>query len=187
MNVPEPSGLEIDDETREELARLDAWTTAPPRGPVRRRQQHEQDLPTIRQLQAADRSWFIPPPFGWRYPVYDRNGGLPDPALLAFGQYLKRSRYLALLSQHRLAEASGVDQGLISRIERAKAPWVRLDRLVKLGDGLGRTFPFGYCPHEHWCLWQAAPKPPPEKDPDYVSPVVLEASRRMAGLLTDEE
>ncbi len=186
MDYRDPFAFDLDEETLQQLAEIEARLTLPPRPPARRRPQREQPLPTIRQLQAADKSWFIPPPFGWQYPMYGRDGSLPDPALLAFGQYLKRARYLALLSQHELAKATGVDQGLISRIERAKAPWVRLDRLVKLGDGLGRAFPFGYCPHEHWCVWQAAPQPPPEKDPDYVRPFLLEASQRMDGKLPDE-
>ena len=46
--------------------------------------------------------------FSWRHPVTGRHGWQPDPDLLAFGQYLKRARYLARVTQERLEELSGV-------------------------------------------------------------------------------
>ena len=120
--------------------------------------------PDHRQLMASTPSFFIPPPHGWRHPVTGRLGWQPDPLLLAFGQYVKRSRYLARLTQRQLSDDSGVDQGQISRLERALAPSMRVDRVVQLSRTLGRSFPLGYCPHEHWCHWQPAP-PTPEPDP----------------------
>lgn len=120
------------------------------------------ESPTNRELQAADRSWFVPPPYGWRHPVTARHGWQPDPLLLAFGQYVKRSRYLARMSQDQLAARSGVDQGQISRVERALAPAMKAERLVRLAKAMGRAFPLGYCPHEHWCQWQPAPERAPE-------------------------
>jgi transcriptional regulator with XRE-family HTH domain len=113
--------------------------------------------PDHRQLMASTQSFFIPPPHGWRHLVTGRLGWQPDPLLLAFGQYVKRSRYLACQTQRRLSDESGVDQGQISRLERALAPAMRVDRLVRLSGVLGRVFPLGYCPHEHWCQWQPAP------------------------------
>lgn len=68
------------------------------------------------------------------------------------------------MSQTRLEEGSGVDQGLISRLERGLAPTTRVEKLVALSAALGRALPLGYCPHEHWCQWQPAPPPPPERD-----------------------
>jgi transcriptional regulator with XRE-family HTH domain len=127
-------------------------------------------VPSFRQIQAGSSSFFIVPPWGWRHPIAGANGWAVDPALLAFGQYVKRARYLANLSQQRLEAASGVDQGLISRIERAKAPWARTERLVALSEVLGRNLPLGYCPHEHPCMWQPAPKAPAEPPLDRLTP-----------------
>jgi transcriptional regulator with XRE-family HTH domain len=119
--------------------------------------------PDQRQMMASLPSWFIPPPYGWRHPVTGRHGWLSDPLLLAFGQYVKRGRYLARKTQQAVADEARVDQGQLSRLERALAPSMRVDKLVRLGNALGRAFPLGYCPHEHWCVWQPAPKPPPEE------------------------
>jgi transcriptional regulator with XRE-family HTH domain len=118
--------------------------------------------PSDRQIQAADRSWFIAPPYGWRHPVTGRKSLEPDPLLLAFGQYVKRARYLGRLSQVQLAKLAGVDQGALSRLERALAPAMKVERLVKLSGVLGRFLPLGYCPHEHWCEWQRAPERAPD-------------------------
>lgn len=142
--------------------------------------------PDQRQLQASVPSWFIPPPFGWRHPVVGRYGWLSDPELLAFGQYVKRGRYLAKRTQQRLADESGVDQGQISRLERALAPAMRVDRLVKLGGALGRSFPLGFCPHEHWCPWQPAPPPPPDPPIDGLTPALREIFNRQPGSEEDE-
>lgn len=121
--------------------------------------------PTHREIQAADRSFFIAPPWGWVHPVTGRHGWQPDPLLLAFGQYVRRSRYFLHMSQVELAQASGVDQGAISRLERALAPSMKVERVVKLGGAMGRAFPLGYCPHEHWCQWQRAPERAPDPPP----------------------
>jgi hypothetical protein len=67
------------------------------------------------------------------------------------------------MSQTKLEALSGVDQGQISRLERALAPTARIERLVAMSAVLGRALPLGYCPHEHWCEWQPAPRPP-ERD-----------------------
>jgi transcriptional regulator with XRE-family HTH domain len=125
----------------------------------------EYDAPTHRQVEASDRSWFIAPPYGWRHPVTGRRGWQPDPLLLAFGQYIKRARYLAGVSQVELSKLSGVDQGALSRLERALAPAMKVERLVKLSAALGRMLPLGYCPHEHWCQWQRAPERAPDPPP----------------------
>lgn len=121
--------------------------------------------PPHRQIMASAPSWFIPPPYGWRHPVSGRLGWQPDPLLLAFGQYVKRGRYFACKSQQRLADEAGVQQSQISRLERALAPSMGADDLVKLANALGRDLPLGYCPHEHYCPWQPAP-PPPSDPPD---------------------
>jgi transcriptional regulator with XRE-family HTH domain len=125
--------------------------------------------PDHRQLMASTPSFFIPPPYGWRHPVTGRLRWQPDPHLLAFGQYVKRSRYLARMTQRQLSDESGVDQGQISRLERALAPSMRVDRVVKLSGTLGRSFPLGYCPHQHWCHWQPAPSTPKSDPLDQLS------------------
>jgi len=127
-----------------------------------RRPGDDYEPPTDRQVRALDRSWFIAPPYGWIHPVTRRHGWQPDPLLLAFGQYVKRARYFSDLSQTELAKASDVDQGAISRLERALAPAMKIERVVKLAGAMGRAFPLGYCPHEHWCQWQRAPDKAPE-------------------------
>lgn len=92
-----------------------------------------------------------------------RKALFPDPALIEFGRYLRRARRIAQLSQSRLAELSGLSQSTISRLERALAPSVGIDRLVMLGRALGRALPLGLCPHEHDCPWQP-PLPPPTRE-----------------------
>ena len=146
----------------------------------------EYDPPPHRQILAVAPSWFVPPPYGWRHPVTRRHGWQPDPLLVAFGQYVKRARYLANLSQHQLAEKSGVEQGNISRLERALAPATKVERIVRLGAAMGRRFPLGYCPHEHWCEWQPAPEPPPERPIGYL-PDALRAAAAALGVDDDYE
>ncbi|MEP7158867.1 MAG: helix-turn-helix domain-containing protein [Chloroflexota bacterium] len=128
------------------------------------RRRAEYEAPPHRALLATAPSFFIPPPFGWRHPVTGKLGWQPGLELIAFGMYVKRARYLAGVTQQRLEELSGVDQGQISRLERALAPSTRTQELVKIGKALGRSLPLGFCPHEHWCEWQRAPDPPKEKD-----------------------
>ena len=128
--------------------------------------------PPHKAILASAPSFFIPPPFGWRHPVTNRRGWQPELELIAFGMYLKRARYLANVTQHRLEEVSGVDQGQISRLERALAPWTKVEDLVKISSALGRSFPLGYCPHEHWCAWQPAPPPPPERPLGWLPPAL---------------
>ena len=75
--------------------------------------------------------------------------------VVRFGRNLRRARQIAGLSQQRLADLSGVSQSVISRLERAKAPMVGLERLLMLQRVLGSAWPFGECPHDHTCVWQA--------------------------------
>lgn len=117
---------------------------------------------TNRRLIASSPSWFVPPPHGWRHPVTGRRDWHPDRLLITFGQYIKRSRYMAGITQRELSRLTGVDQGQISRLERALAPATSVERLVLLADALGRDLPLGYCPHEHWCEWQPAPPVAPQ-------------------------
>jgi transcriptional regulator with XRE-family HTH domain len=74
--------------------------------------------------------------------------------LIRFGRNLRRARQIAGISQQRLADLSGISQSVISRLERAKAPMVGLERLLMLERVLGSAWPFGECPHDHSCVWQ---------------------------------
>ena len=109
-------------------------------------------------------SFFVPPTFAWAERVTGRKDWRPSFELIAFGMYVKRARHLVGMSQTRLEALSGVDQGQISRLERALSPTTRIERLVAMSGVLGRALPLGYCPHEHWCEWQPAPPPAPERD-----------------------
>lgn len=100
------------------------------------------------------------PPPGWRHPVTGRSNPEPDPLLVAFGRYVLRSRFLVVKSQQALSNETGVPQSQISRLERGLAPSMGVDRLMMLGEGLGRAMPLGVCPHDHACAWQPIePKP----------------------------
>lgn len=78
----------------------------------------------------------------------------PEGAVALLGDYLRRSRRLAGLSQQRLADVSGVSQTMVSRAERGVAPSMAVERLVRMVQPLARFFPLGVCPHDHPCAWQ---------------------------------
>jgi transcriptional regulator with XRE-family HTH domain len=80
--------------------------------------------------------------------------------LIEFGELLRSARQRVGLTQMALEERSGVDQTLISRLERGKAAGCSLHRLLALSDALGRDLPFGVCPHDHRCQFG-----PPDRAP----------------------
>jgi transcriptional regulator with XRE-family HTH domain len=112
-------------------------------------------------------------PLGWRHPVTGRREQDLDPLLVRAGAHMRRARYMTGRSQQSLADAAGVSQSLISRFERALAPSMNADKLVRIDELLDRNFPIGYCPHVHGCPWQPIPMPSlpvgvgPARDPDY--------------------
>jgi transcriptional regulator with XRE-family HTH domain len=75
-------------------------------------------------------------------------------------------------SQERLGDAAHVTQSTISRFERALAPSMDVEKLLWLSAKLHPNFPVGYCPHIHYCPWQAIPLAAlpvgvgPPQDPD---------------------
>src|SRR4051794_38552334 len=77
-----------------------------------------------------------------------------EEAITQFGLDLRFSRMQAGISQMSLEGRSGVDQTLISKLERAKAPHVSLERLIRLHIALGDAFPLGHCPHDHDCTFR---------------------------------
>lgn len=90
----------------------------------------------------------------------------PDPptAMELLGRYERRGRLFLRISQRTLSGRCGVSQSMISRLERGRAGSMPAERLVMVGEALGRAFPLGYCPHEHRCGWQALRPPPPLSD-----------------------
>ncbi len=81
-----------------------------------------------------------------------------DPRLISalddFGTAIKEARGRLAMSQRHLELRSGVSQSVISRVERALAPRLGLDRVVGLRLELGDELPMGWCPHDHECRWQ---------------------------------
>ena len=106
------------------------------------------------------------PPPGWRHPVTGRRDWKPSPEILLFGRYVRRARYFARLSQDDLAWEAQVSQSMVSRLERGDAPAMGIDRLIRVGAGLGNNLPLGFCPHTHLCPWQPIVGMPPPPDPD---------------------
>ena len=102
---------------------------------------------------------------GWRASRSTSPRSVPVRELEYLAWYVRRSRYFVERSQAQLAEMSGVSQSMISRLELARAPAMRLDRFVKLTNALGRAFPLGQCPHDHGCPWQPIrPSPPRDEE-----------------------
>ena len=77
----------------------------------------------------------------------------PDPHMIALGRMMRRARRLAGLSQDRVEAISGVSQSAISRFERGLAPGMTIERLLRIASAVGVSFPFGFCPHPHRCVW----------------------------------
>ena len=77
-----------------------------------------------------------------RHWVPERQHAEPDPRVLAFGQALLAYRRHRRLSQMALERRSGVDQTMISRIERGLVPKTPVCRLVMLADGLDAALGF---------------------------------------------
>jgi transcriptional regulator with XRE-family HTH domain len=77
-----------------------------------------------------------------------------EDAIAQFGRDLRFARTQEGLSQMSLEGRSGVDQTLISKLERAKAPHVSLERLIRLHLALGDGLPLGHCPHDHQCVFR---------------------------------
>ncbi len=81
--------------------------------------------------------------------------GAPDSVGFALlGRYLRRSRQLAGMTQQQLADAAGVSQSMVSRLERGIGPALEVGRLLRTVQPLARLFPLGTCPHDHSCAWQ---------------------------------
>jgi len=85
--------------------------------------------------------------------VTGRKKPTDDPALEQLGIYLRRARFIAGLSQQNVADAAGINQAVVSRLERALAPSMNVERLAWIEQAMNGAFPIGYCPHEHPCRW----------------------------------
>lgn len=73
---------------------------------------------------------------GMPYPFH---GPWSDEVVLWFGEWLRRQRRAALLSQRKLERLSGVDQTTICRIENGQRPGVRLVVVARLLAGIEST------------------------------------------------
>jgi transcriptional regulator with XRE-family HTH domain len=74
--------------------------------------------------------------------VPQRDHAEPDARVIAFGHALLATRRHRRLSQVALERRSGIDQTMISRIERGLVPNTPLRRLVMLADGLDAALGF---------------------------------------------
>jgi hypothetical protein len=112
-------------------------------------------------------------PYGWRHPVTGRRSNELDPLLVQAGAHHRRARYMARKTQDSLGREALVTQSQISRFERALAPSMDAEKLVRLSRELHPHFPIGYCPHDHYCPWQRIPMPMlpvgvgPPNEPDF--------------------
>jgi len=86
--------------------------------------------------------------------AYRSAGGPYDEMLEEFGLRLRDSRKRLGLSQLALEEQSGVDQTMISRLERGKAARCPVYRILALEQALGRDFSLAVCPHDHRCVYR---------------------------------
>jgi transcriptional regulator with XRE-family HTH domain len=84
-------------------------------------------------------------------------------ALDDFGQAIRDARNRLSISQMTLERLSGVDQTMISRLERGRSPHASLENVLRIATALGVDFPLGYCPHDHRCRWR--PTLTPSFDP----------------------
>ena len=85
---------------------------------------------------------------------YDRDTGrpilTPHAPLVYVGRYFRRSRAYAGMSQSQLAGKADVSQSMVSRVERARAPGMAVDRFVDMCLVLGRLF----------SVWRVPARPP---------------------------
>ncbi len=77
----------------------------------------------------------------------------PQPLAVAFGERVRRARTHVGFTQQRVADRAGVSQSAVSRLERGLATGMSLERLLRILDAIGPTFPMGTCPHDHTCAW----------------------------------
>jgi|SRR6188768_3209482 len=92
----------------------------------------------------------------------NHHGGLmatwPVPGRQVIGARFRNGRVRAGLSQRRLADLAGVSQSTISRLERGLILGMRFEAAMRIGAVLGKSFPFGTCPHRHDCAWPFDPR-----------------------------
>jgi len=124
-------------------------------------------------------------PLGWRHPVTGRRALEWDPRLLLLGSYVRRSRYLVGMSQQALADTTGIPQSQISRLERALAPSMDVERLTWIADALNPDFPLGFCPHDHACPWLRTSPPTPPADPHLIRQADWQSVERLLALVDD--
>ncbi len=60
---------------------------------------------------------------------------------------------MAGLSQREVAWRAGLSQSLVSRLERGLATGTTAERLIRIAEAIGPSFPFGFCPHHTNCAY----------------------------------
>jgi transcriptional regulator with XRE-family HTH domain len=71
----------------------------------------------------------------------DRGRRLARQALARIGEEFREARLAAGLTQRQVAEAVGISQAELSRVERGMAPWVTYETLVLIAAVLGLDLP----------------------------------------------
>ena len=91
------------------------------------------------------------------YEKYCRHGPRKDEtkswATEEVGRRFRLGRQQAGMSQRSVASRAGVSQSEVSRFERGMTPHMSAYKVLEIGLALGPRFPFGYCPHDHDCIY----------------------------------
>ena len=104
-------------------------------------------------------------PTGGRYPATGRRDWEPSHPCSPSGSTSSAGDISGGCRSSSWPTEAKVDQGQISRLERALAPAMGIERVVRLSSVLGRALPLGYCPTSIGVEWQPAPAAPPERRP----------------------
>jgi hypothetical protein len=87
-----------------------------------------------------------------RFPVW------PLPYMVEFGARVRNGRLVVGASQRWVADHADISQTAMSRLERGLATGMAVERLVRVAQAIGPSFPFGFCPHHQNCTWPADPR-----------------------------
>ena len=82
----------------------------------------------------------------------------PVPAMVLLGARFRNGRIMVGASQREVADNAGVSQTAVSRLERGLATGMSAERLIRIADAIGPSFPFGCCPHHRNCAWPSDPR-----------------------------
>jgi transcriptional regulator with XRE-family HTH domain len=94
----------------------------------------------------------------WKRDVDNRYSTWPVPEMELLGARFRNGRRQAGLSQRQVAWRAGVSQSLVSRVERGLATGTTAERLIRIAEAIGPSFPFGFCPHHQNCAYPYDPR-----------------------------